>query len=58
MCKFCEKFFSIKGYLSRHECTHTGEKLFTGSSCEKRFFQNGILTSHERMYTGDKQFTF
>ena len=51
MCTFCEKRFSIKGYLSGHERTHTGEKQFKSSSSE-------ILTRHERMYTGDKKFTF
>ena len=50
-CKFCEKEFSQKETLDRHQRTHTGEKPFKCIFCEKVFSQKGTLAIHERVHT-------
>ena len=43
---FCEKIFSVKGYLTGHECTYTGNKPCQCKFCKKGFSQNGNINEH------------
>ncbi|XP_064628260.1 zinc finger protein 768-like isoform X7 [Lineus longissimus] len=46
-CRFCEKTFTQKGHVVRHERIHTGEKPFICDICGKAFNQSGSLKSHK-----------
>ncbi|XP_078504813.1 uncharacterized protein LOC144763251 isoform X2 [Lissotriton helveticus] len=56
-CIECNKNFSQKGELNRHNRTHTGVRPYACTECEKRFFQKGDLTTHIRTHTGEKPYT-
>ncbi|XP_069091327.1 zinc finger protein 300-like isoform X2 [Pleurodeles waltl] len=57
ICIECNKNFSQKGDLKRHNGTHTGVRPYACTECEKRFFQKGNLTTHRRTHTGEKPYT-
>ena len=56
-CSFCDKTFSEKSKVKRHEGTHTGKKPFACSFCGKAFTQKSDKNAHERTHTGGKLFT-
>ena len=55
-CSFCDKTFSEKSKVKRHEGTHTGEKPFACSFCNKIFRENSKRKRHERNHTGEEPF--
>ncbi|XP_069090541.1 zinc finger protein 544-like isoform X2 [Pleurodeles waltl] len=55
-CTKCEKSFSQKGTLSRHQKTHSGDKPYKCTECPKRFSRNGDLVIHLRKHTGERPF--
>ena len=57
-CLKCDKKFTQKRYLKRHQKTHTGEKIFGCSKCTKKFTQSGDLKRHEeRIHNGEKPYS-
>ncbi|XP_053695689.1 zinc finger protein 62 homolog [Sabethes cyaneus] len=53
-CRFCDKKFTLKVRLVRHELGHTDEKPFKCKYCEKCFTVQSSRYSHERTHTGEK----
>ena len=48
---FVKKIFSVKGYLTGHECTYTGNKPCQCKFCKKGFSQNGNINEHGCTHT-------
>ena len=46
-CMYCEKLFTQKGNMRRHQLTHTGEKPYRCIVCGVAFKRKEQLTSHE-----------
>jgi uncharacterized Zn-finger protein len=46
-CSYCEKTFTQKGHVLRHERIHTGEKPYKCDTCGKAFNQSGSLKAHQ-----------
>nr|XP_016851872.1 PREDICTED: zinc finger and SCAN domain-containing protein 2 isoform X2 [Anolis carolinensis] len=55
-CLQCEKSFSLKHTLIRHQATHTGEKPFQCLQCGKSFSQKKNLIRHQGTHAGQKPF--
>ncbi|XP_071987002.1 uncharacterized protein [Engystomops pustulosus] len=55
-CSQCEKGFTRKSSLLKHEIIHTGEKLFSCSECGKCFMFKDHLQRHQRIHTGEKPY--
>ena len=50
-CPFCSKIMKVKRYLTRHICTHTGEKPFPCNYCNSHFnTKNGRYQHIERIH--------
>ncbi|XP_075694104.1 uncharacterized protein LOC142660898 [Rhinoderma darwinii] len=56
-CSFCEKCFTDKSHLVKHESSHTGEKSYSCSECGKCFVQKSNLVTHARIHTGEKPYS-
>ncbi|KAL0808441.1 hypothetical protein ABMA28_012902 [Loxostege sticticalis] len=59
-CNYCDKKYTKKCYLTRHEYIHTGntgEKTFKCDYCQKQFRQKSTLEIHIRLHTGEKPHT-
>ncbi|KAK2158460.1 hypothetical protein NP493_1799g00022 [Ridgeia piscesae] len=55
-CSICDKSFSIRPNMRRHEKTHSGEKPWECTQCLKRFTEKKSLKVHFRSHTGEKPF--
>ena len=51
-CASCDKSFSKRSYLIRHERKHTGEKPYACMTCGRCFSIIGNLTRHKRTHSG------
>nr|XP_033787901.1 zinc finger protein 660-like isoform X2 [Geotrypetes seraphini] len=53
-CSVCEKHFTQKKHLNRHQITHTKKKPFKCSECGKGFNVNYSLLRHQKIHAAEK----
>ena len=56
VCNICEKKFTYKNGLIRHERIHTGEKPYQCNFCDKKFNDRSHAKRHERIHKGEKPY--
>ena len=49
-CHFCDKHFSRRHHLIRHERVHTGEKPYSCETCGKNFGDSSAFLKHKRLH--------
>ena len=54
-CNICGKSLSRSNGLTRHKCTHTGEKPYHCDICGQSFAVGSNLT-HKRIHTGEEPY--
>ena len=54
--EICNKAFSKRGELTRHNRVHTGGKPYSCEICDKVFSKRGDLNVHKRVFTGEKPY--
>ena len=55
-CPDCNRIFSTKGNMTRHQSTHTGARPHVCEKCQKSFSRTDDLKSHEIIHTNDKPY--
>lgn len=55
-CEYCEKVFTHRGDLKRHNRKHTGEKPYECTECLKKFSQLSNLSRHRLVHSGERPF--
>ncbi|KAK3886651.1 hypothetical protein Pcinc_009206 [Petrolisthes cinctipes] len=58
VCGQCGKRFGTKGFLNRHERSHTGETEFVCEVCKKIFTRKNSLQHHMKVHTDGKKFEY
>ncbi|XP_040177708.1 zinc finger protein 41 homolog [Rana temporaria] len=53
-CAECEKNFTVRAKLIKHQRTHSAEKPFSCSECSKSFRQKCLLRRHQTRHNSDQ----
>jgi uncharacterized Zn-finger protein len=56
-CNICQKTFSTRGNLKRHQNTHTGLRKHVCAICKKDFFRSDDLSSHLKTHNNKRPYT-
>ncbi|ENN76711.1 hypothetical protein YQE_06776, partial [Dendroctonus ponderosae] len=56
VCKYCQRAFTGKDTMQKHERIHTGEKPYSCEYCGKCFRQPGPFSVHLRTHTGERPY--
>ncbi|XP_053578003.1 zinc finger protein 615 isoform X1 [Bombina bombina] len=56
VCTICERTFTGKSQLNRHQRTHTEERVYTCSECGKCFSHKPSLLYHYKTHTDEKPY--
>ncbi|PIO15000.1 Oocyte zinc finger protein XlCOF8.4 [Aquarana catesbeiana] len=56
-CSECDKCYTRKAHLFRHQAVHTGLLPYTCSECGKSYAEKAELIYHLRVHTGEKPFS-